>query len=186
MGPAAIYDLDKPQHPSSCQALHCSRLSLGWRGGTSHLLKPDISLIAFPKQPLKQVCCKGCGWKMVTEDNQAITRGLSRHCKVPSGWKSFPNPLRICFWVWSPSGPRRWRFLGGQGHFGKLVLLRHTATHSNNSHFMSWLYHFSALLKDPWLLHNNPRSSPWAQGGRNSLGTECHFPHLSFNTFISD
>lgn len=152
--------------------------SLGWRGGNSHLLEPDTSLIAFPKQPLKRVCCKSnrrLQLEMVTEDNLATTRGLQCYWKVPLEW----SPFRVCFCVWDglPSVARRWRFAWGQCCSHKFLYSTQPLMPSMS---------FSALLKDTWLLHNNTRISQWVHGGRRmSLGTKYHFLHLSFNTFLS-
>lgn len=91
MGPAATHDLDKPLYPSFCQPLHCSpsRQSLGWRGGTSHLLKPDTFLIAFPKQPLKQVYC-------TSSRKLRLENGHRRESGYHTGsLASLKNPLRM-------------------------------------------------------------------------------------------
>lgn len=71
-----------------CTAL-ASRKSLGWRGGTSHLLKPDTSLIAFPKQPLKQVYC-------TSSKRLRLENGHRRESGYHTGsLASLKNPIRM-------------------------------------------------------------------------------------------
>lgn len=72
---------------SLCTAL-ARRQSLGWRVGTPHLLKPDTFLIAFPKQPLKQVYCK-------SSKRLRLENGHRRESGYHTGsLASLKNPLR--------------------------------------------------------------------------------------------
>lgn len=147
----------------------------GWRGGTSHVLKPGTSLIAFPKQPLKQGCSESS--RRLRLENGHPKSPVSP--KSPFGMEALSEPFHGLFLCLARSSvPKRWSFPWGQGPSSKFL---HNTQALSSLTVTSWAApHFSALLMHTWLSDNHTRISVGPGKKSDQPGDKIPLPTFIF------